>query len=121
MARVSVLYALPAEQVIVELDFEPGMTALTAVRQSGLMQRFPEILERELLVGVFGRPLPADALLTPGDRVEISRPLLTDPREMRREYLLDGRVMGGAEARAMRRQEGVSSVRSSSIAVTRPS
>lgn len=121
MARVSVLYALPDEQVIVDLEYEPGMTALAAVRQSGLMQRFPVILESELLLGVFGRPLAADAPVRPGDRIEISRPLQTDPREMRREFLLDGRVMGGAEGRAMRRQEAVSSVRSSSMPDTRPS
>ena len=121
MLSVSVLYALPAEQAIVELEFEPGMTAAMAVDRSGLLERFPEIRGHELVLGVFGRELPPDSRLKPGDRVEISRPLLADPRTMRRDFLTEGRVMGGAEPGANRRQEAGSSVRSRSILETRPS
>jgi putative ubiquitin-RnfH superfamily antitoxin RatB of RatAB toxin-antitoxin module len=95
---IEVLYALPDEQAIVELDFEQGMTARDAVVRSGLPERYPEIAEQDLALGVWGVEVPADFGLRVGDRVEISRPLLADPRDMRRTFINDGRVMGGAVA-----------------------
>jgi hypothetical protein len=95
---ISVLYALPEEQVIVELQLTPGLTARAAVERSGLLERFPEILEHDLLLGIFGADVSHDRVLNSGDRVEISRPLLADPRDRRRELLIDGRVMSGADA-----------------------
>lgn len=97
---IEVLYALPDEQTIVELPFEAGMTALRAVERSGLAERYPEIARRELVLGVFGVAVGHGHVLAAGDRVEISRPLVADPRDMRRELLTDGRVMGGAAAPA---------------------
>jgi len=97
--KVYVLYALPDEQRIVELDFEPGLTAQTAVEYSGLFSSAAAFSERDLVLGVWGVEVDAAYMLKPGDRVEISRPLQADPREMRREFLTDGRVMGGAAAR----------------------
>lgn len=95
---VQVLYALPAEQVIVELDFEPALTAGQAVRRSGLIERYPTIGAEPLILGVWGVEVAEDFVLSPGDRIEISRPLVADPRDMRRELLTDGKVMGGASA-----------------------
>ena len=97
-AVVEVLYALPEEQVIVELNFEPGMTAALAVERSGLTESYPSISEQDLVLGVWGAEVAAEHRLKPGDRVEISRPLEADPRVMRRELMTDGRVMGGAQA-----------------------
>jgi putative ubiquitin-RnfH superfamily antitoxin RatB of RatAB toxin-antitoxin module len=97
-ATVCVVYALPEEQVIVELELNPGLTAKAAVERSGLLDRYPEILGQELLLGIFGADVPHEHVLEAGDRVEISRPLLTDPRDRRRELLNDGRVMSGANA-----------------------
>jgi putative ubiquitin-RnfH superfamily antitoxin RatB of RatAB toxin-antitoxin module len=97
-ATIAVLYALPAEQPVVELAFEPGMTAAMAVERSGLIQRYPEIASSERVLGVWGVEVVPESALRAGDRVEISRPLVADPRQMRREFLTDGRVMGGAAA-----------------------
>lgn len=96
---VFVLYALPDEQRIVELDFEPGLTAQMAVEHSGLFSSTAAFSGQDLVLGVWGVEVDAAYMLKPGDRVEISRPLQADPREMRREFLTDGRVMGGAAAR----------------------
>lgn len=95
---VTVLYALPDTQPIVSVPFAEGMTALEAVRASGLVERFPAIGREPLVLGVWGVEVEPGFELGAGDRVEISRPLVADPREMRREFLTDGRVMGGAEA-----------------------
>lgn len=97
---VQVLYALPARQVIVELPYEPGMTAAIAVERSRLVDAYPSIAEQPLVVGVWGRQVEPEQRLEAGDRVEISRPLVADPRVMRRELVSDGRVMGGADAAA---------------------
>ena len=94
--KVEVIYALPEEQTIVALDWQPGMTAGQAVASSGLAESYPEITAQELVLGIWGVEVAADCALSKGDRVEISRPLLADPRDMRRELLSDGRVMGGA-------------------------
>lgn len=95
-SRVQVLYALPDEQIIVDIPFESGMTVSAAVDRSGLTERYPAIAAADLVLGIWGVAVSTDQLVEPGDRIEISRPLQADPREMRREFISDGRVMGGA-------------------------
>jgi putative ubiquitin-RnfH superfamily antitoxin RatB of RatAB toxin-antitoxin module len=72
------------------------MTAAAAVARSGLTARYPEIGESELILGIWGVEVTPDWQLQPGDRVEISRALVADPRDLRRELVSGGRVMGGA-------------------------
>jgi hypothetical protein len=95
---VQVVYARPDEQPIVEIDFEAGMTAGDAVERSGLLDRLSDLAELDLVLGVWGVEIATDHRLSAGDRVEVSRPLQADPRAMRREFMTDGRVMGGAPA-----------------------
>ena len=101
-STVQVLYALPDEQVIVELPWETGMTAARAVELSRLGRRFPAIEAEPLVLGIWGVEVGHAHVLEAGDRVEISRPLATDPRDMRRDLMSDGRVMGGASVRDQR-------------------
>jgi hypothetical protein len=82
---VEVVYAEPDRQTIVRLAYEVGMTAADAVRRSGLAERYPEIDARFLVLGVFGTRVAPSHMLSDGDRVEICRPLLRDPRDLRRE------------------------------------
>jgi hypothetical protein len=95
---VQVVYARPDEQPIVEIDFEAGMTAGVAVERSGLVDRLSDLSELDLVLGVWGVEVSIEHRLRAGDRVEVSRPLQADPRAMRREFMIDGRVMGGAPA-----------------------
>lgn len=82
---VYVVYALPSRQRVVSLQVTAGTTAVDAVCQSGLLAEFPEIgLERARL-GVFGRRVNPDHVLSEGDRVEVYRPLTADPKAVRRE------------------------------------
>lgn len=92
--RVEVVYARPERQRTVELAHAPGLTALDAVRASGLLEEFPEIDPRQLALGIYGRPVPPQQQLQPGDRVEIYRPLRIDPREARRRLAAAGQTMG---------------------------
>ncbi len=83
---VAVVFATADVQVSVTVPHEPGLTAQGAVERSGLADRFAEIRGRPLVVGVFGVRVPLDHVLAAGDRVEICRPLLRDPRDRRRDH-----------------------------------
>lgn len=87
---VEVAYAAPHEQAIVTLQVLPGTTLEEAVRRSGILERFPEIDARALKLGVFGKLSRPDAELRPRDRVEIYRPLLADPKEVRKQRARGG-------------------------------
>ncbi len=82
--RVEVAYARPDEQVIVTVVATPGMTVREAIERSGILARFPEIDPARLDVGIFSKPVELDRPLRDGDRVEIYRPLLVDPKEVRK-------------------------------------
>jgi putative ubiquitin-RnfH superfamily antitoxin RatB of RatAB toxin-antitoxin module len=88
--KISVIYALPDRQVIRELDLEAGATLTDALTRSGLTAEFPEIGVRAMPVGIFGQIRPPDTLLRSGDRVEIYRPLLVEPKEARRKRIRKG-------------------------------
>ena len=81
---IEVAYAKPDRQVIVRLRVAAGVSVREAVRQSGLLQRFPGIDLRNDAIGLFGNPVSPGARLAQGDRVEIYRPLQVDPKEARR-------------------------------------
>ena len=82
--KVEVVYAKPEVQTLLSLEIAEGATAESAIRASGLMKKFPEIDLTVQAVGIFGKLCPLDHPLRPGDRVEIYRPLLADPKEARR-------------------------------------
>ena len=82
--QVEVAYAKPNDQLIVRLDVAEDTTVKAAVIQSGILQRFPEIDLDNNKVGIFGKLCKLDQTLRAGDRVEIYRPLLIDPKEGRR-------------------------------------
>lgn len=96
MIEVEVAYARPERQLILRLEVPPGTTAVEAVRLSGIEEQFPEIDVNRNRLGVFGKLCKADRLLNRGDRVEIYRPLLVDPRAARRELAAAGKSMGKA-------------------------
>jgi len=84
--KIEVAYALPDEQILLVLDLPAGSTVMDAVQASGLVARFPEIAGAETRFGIFGKieKKPVSRVLKTGDRVEIYRPLLIDPKEARK-------------------------------------
>ena len=83
--NIEVGYALPDQQVLIALAVEEGTTIREAIARSGLLERFPGLRAGPGRVGVFGRVVDPDALVRDGDRIEIYRPLIADPRDARRE------------------------------------
>ena len=80
--RVEVVYALPGRQILRTLLRPEGSRVGDAVRASGLLEEFPEIDPER--AGIYGRIVPAGAVLSDRDRVELYRPLSADPQEGRR-------------------------------------
>ena len=91
--EVEVAYARPDEQVILALEVPAGTTVEAAIRRSGVLERFPEIDLSTNKVGVFGKVGKLDQELVRGDRVEIYRPLIADPKEARKQRAAEGKAM----------------------------
>lgn len=83
--HVQVCYALPNRQTLCDLSIPTGATIQIAILRSGLLQIFPEIDLTTCRVGIHGKLKPLDAALRDGDRIEIYRPLIADPKESRRK------------------------------------
>ena len=82
---IEVAYALPERQCVVALTVTQGCTVIEAIEQSGLHEEFPEMEVDPNALGIFGRKARAGQVLRQGDRVEIYRPLIADPKEARRQ------------------------------------
>ncbi|WKS99075.1 RnfH family protein [Gallibacterium salpingitidis] len=83
--NVEVTYALPQQFFLKRVRLPEGCNVQSAILQSGVLQVFHDIDLRENKVGIFGRLAKLTDILQEGDRVEIYRPLLADPKEIRRK------------------------------------
>ena len=77
--KVSVVYALPDEQVWLSVDVDHSATVLGAIQVSNILDMFPAIDLDKQKVGIFGKSTKLDSELKEGDRVEIYRPLIWQP------------------------------------------
>jgi len=89
--EVEVAFARVDAQLLVSLRVAPGSSALDAVRASGLVAEFPEIDLVAPRLGIFGKAVAVTTVLRAHDRVEIYRPLLADPKEVRRRRAAAGK------------------------------
>ena len=93
--KVEVAYALPDRQELLALSVPEGTTVEAAIRLSGLLEQYPDIdLGGENKVGIFGKLCKLDLVMQDGDRAEVYRPLIADPREVRRRLAAEGKTMG---------------------------
>lgn len=91
--KVEVIYALVDKSEIVKLELPDGSTVLQAVEASGLLAKHPEIDVKKNKFGIYAKLAKADAVLREQDRVEIYRPLIADPKEVRKQRAAEGKVM----------------------------
>jgi len=91
--EVEVAYATPQRQCILKVTGHLGMTVQQAIERSKIVERFPEIDLGNARVGIFGKLTTRDTGLTEGDRVEIYRPLIADPKEARKKRAAQGKPM----------------------------
>jgi len=90
---VEVVYASPDEQALEQLRVPADASVESVIHLSGLLRRFPEIDLTVNKVGVFGKATTLSATLHDGDRIEIYRPLIADPKEARKKRAAEGKVM----------------------------
>jgi putative ubiquitin-RnfH superfamily antitoxin RatB of RatAB toxin-antitoxin module len=88
--RVEIVYALPENQVRLQLEAAPGTTLREAIVQSGILRARPEIDLVRNGVAVYGERRKLDALVEEGDRIEIGRALVADPKVARRRRAREG-------------------------------
>ncbi len=99
---VEVVYALPLQQPLLHVQLAEGATVEDAIRASGVLDAFPEIDLAKNKVGIFSKLVKLDETVRDRDRVEIYRPLIADPKEVRRKRAEEGKVTkkGGGDAAA---------------------
>jgi putative ubiquitin-RnfH superfamily antitoxin RatB of RatAB toxin-antitoxin module len=88
---VEVAYATPTRQFLKQVELPADATVEQAIRVSGVLALFPEIDLHRDAVGVFSERRELDDVLRAGDRVEIYRPLLADPKAVRRKRAIKSR------------------------------
>ena len=88
MIQIEVVYATPEKQVLLSLSVPAGTTVAEGIEQSAIQDEFPELAMDLKAVGIFSRKVPLDHVLREADRVEIYRPLIADPKEVRRQRAL---------------------------------
>ncbi|MCZ7564239.1 MAG: RnfH family protein [Burkholderiales bacterium] len=81
---VEVIYATPVKQERYPVEVASGATLAEAIRASGVLRAFPEIDLAVNRVGIYGTLVALERAVSAGDRIEIYRPLLADPKEARR-------------------------------------
>ena len=99
--NVEVVYALPDVHPLMQVRLAEGATVEAAIRASGVLEAFPEIDLTKNKVGIFSKLVKLDEIVRDKDRVEIYRPLIADPKEVRRKRAEEGKVtkkVGGEAA-----------------------
>jgi putative ubiquitin-RnfH superfamily antitoxin RatB of RatAB toxin-antitoxin module len=97
--KIEAVYALANQQTLLKFEVPAGSTIAEALTLSGLLEKFPEIDLVKGKFGIFSKLSKPDTVLREQDRIEIYRPLIADPKEVRRKRAEEGKVMkkGGGE------------------------
>ncbi len=99
MINIELVYALPTEQILLKLEVAKGTNIAGAIQLSGILEKHPEIDLEKGKFGIFGKLSKTDTVLREKDRIEIYRPLIADPKEVRRKRAEEGKAMkkGGGD------------------------
>ncbi len=98
--NIEVVYALPHEQTLLKKSLPAGTTLIEGIEASGLLEKHSELDLSKHKFGIFGKLAKPDTVLRDKDRIEIYRPLIADPKEVRRKRAEEGKAMkkGGGDA-----------------------
>jgi putative ubiquitin-RnfH superfamily antitoxin RatB of RatAB toxin-antitoxin module len=91
--NIEVVYALPDEQKLFKKAVPEGVTVADAIKLCGILEQYPEIDLNINKLGIFGKLAKADTVLRDKDRIEIYRPLIADPKAVRRKRAEEGKAM----------------------------
>ena len=90
---IEVSYALPKKQIIIPVLVSKGISVKEAIDLSGILKKFTGINLTTNQIGIFGKLTTLDKILRDRDRIEIYRPLVADPKEIRRKRVAEGKDM----------------------------
>jgi putative ubiquitin-RnfH superfamily antitoxin RatB of RatAB toxin-antitoxin module len=93
MLNIEVCYALLNKQEVVRVKLPEGSLLQQALEASGLLAKYPEIDQKKNKFGIWNKLSKVDSVLRDKDRVEIYRPLIADPKEVRKQRAAEGKVM----------------------------
>lgn len=93
LINIQVVYPVPQKQEIVAISLPLGATVRQAIEASGVLQKYPEIDLAKNKLGIFAKLAKPDTPLRDRDRVEIYRPLIADPKEVRKQRVAEGKIM----------------------------
>jgi len=93
LINIEVVYALEKKQEIFAVKLPEGTTVRQAIEACGVLQKYPEIDLSKNKLGIFAKLTKPDAPLRDRDRVEIYRPLIADPKEVRKQRAAEGKIM----------------------------
>ncbi|WP_026377179.1 RnfH family protein [Aestuariibacter salexigens] len=97
ICQIEVAYALPDKYALIELSVHSGVSVEAAIQESGILSRFPEIDLTENKVGIWNRTCKLSDAVSDGDRIEIYRPLIADPKEVRKRRAEKAKQEGRAD------------------------
>lgn len=90
---IEVVYALPHEQTLLTFEVATGSTIKETILQSGILEKYPQIDINSVKVGIFGKLKKMSEVVREKDRIEIYRPLIADPKEVRKRRAAAGKKM----------------------------
>jgi putative ubiquitin-RnfH superfamily antitoxin RatB of RatAB toxin-antitoxin module len=91
--KIEVAYALRHKQTLLNIEVDDNASVEDAILQSNILKKYPEINLKKNKVGIFGKLTSLDVKLREKDRVEIYRPLIADPKEVRKQRAAEGKIM----------------------------
>jgi len=91
--KIEVAYALRHKQTLLNIEVDDNASVEDAIQQSNILKKYPEINLKKNKVGIFGKITSLDVKLRDKDRVEIYRPLIADPKEVRKQRAAEGKIM----------------------------
>ncbi len=95
--QVEVVYGLAHKQKLLLVQVNQGTTVEQAIVESGILTLFPEIDLSENKVGIWNKVVKLSTILEKFDRIEIYRPLIADPKEVRKRRAEKAKLEGRAD------------------------
>jgi putative ubiquitin-RnfH superfamily antitoxin RatB of RatAB toxin-antitoxin module len=95
--QIEVVYGLAHKQKLLSLPVNQGTTVEEAIVESGIIKLFPEIDLNDNKVGIWNRAVKLSTVLESFDRIEIYRPLIADPKEVRKRRAEKAKLEGRAD------------------------
>jgi len=101
LIQVEVVYGLADEQALLSVDVPQGAGVRDVILASKITEQFPEIDLDKAKVGIFGKLTKMEQIVRERDRIEIYRPLIADPKEVRKRRAAEGKRLkkGGVDVK----------------------